>query len=248
MAMSFKNKVVVITGASSGIGAATGIAFAKEGAYVVLVASNKEKLRKVKKDCEAVGRRAFIIITDLSEEVYSSVINLIIKRHKRIDVLVNNAGVLDYGNIRNNTLVDAYDEIMDVNIRAPVFLTTYAAPHLIASKGNIVNVSAIDAEKVVCDEYGAFSVTKAALNQFTRAAAIELGEHGVRVNTISPSDVRTNMYKNAGKLKENVELKSVMTPWTEPEEIADLILFMASDKARGITGSNFVCDNGSMLL
>ncbi|CAG4933943.1 unnamed protein product [Colias eurytheme] len=246
--MSFKNKVVVITGASSGIGAATAVAFAKEGAQLVLVASNKKKLRNVKSACQAAGSKVSIIITDLSEEVYSGVINSVIKLHKRIDVLVNNAGALEYGKLRDNTLVDAFDEIMDVNIAAPVFLTTYAAPHLIASKGNVVNISAIDAEKVVCEEYGAFSVTKAALNQFTRAAAIELGEHGVRVNSISPSDVRTNMYKNAGKTKENVELKSVLNPWTEPEQIADLILFVASDKARGITGSNLVCDNGSMLL
>ncbi|CAF4886001.1 unnamed protein product [Pieris macdunnoughi] len=251
--MSFKNKVVIVTGASSGIGAAAALKFSKEGAAVVMVARDEVKLKAVKKKCDAEGWPAFIIKADISEEEEAeSVIEKTVNEFGKIDILINNAGILRCGRIVDGSILETYDEVMNTNIRAVVYLTTYATPHLIKSSGNIVNISTIGGERVICSEYNAYCVSKAALTHFTRAAAMELGEHGVRVNTVSPGIVRTDLLKNAGfnddNNYDNFIFKTVMNKWTEPEEIADLILYVASDKAKSITGSNFVSDNGNLLI
>ncbi|CAG4933938.1 unnamed protein product [Colias eurytheme] len=249
--MSFKDKVVIVTGASSGVGAATAIAFTKEGASVVMIGRNQIKLDNVRKKCEAVGKTPLVINADLTDDdELRNIVDKTIEEFNKIDILVNNAAILRCGNLRYHTIKSTYDEIMNTNIRAVVYLTTFATPHLIASKGNIVNISTIGAERVICDEYNAYCVSKAALNHFTRAAAIELGAHGVRVNTVSPAVLKSDMLQNAGLgAMDDSSFKNVMYgPWTEPEEIADLILFVASDKARGITGSNLVSDKGNTLI
>ncbi|XP_047511679.1 cyclohexanol dehydrogenase-like [Pieris napi] len=250
--MSFKNKVVIVTGASSGIGAATALKFSKEGAAVVMVARDEAKLKAVKKKCDAEGWPAFIIKADLSEEEeVESVIEKTVNEFGKIDILINNAGILRCGSIVDGSILETYDEVMNTNIRGVVLLTTYAMPHLIKSSGNIVNISTIGGERVICSEYNAYCVSKAALTHFTRAAAMELREHGVRVSTVSPGIVRTDLLKNAGINDDNDDnfiFKTVMNKWTEPEEIAELILFVASDKAKSITGSNFVSDNGNLLI
>ncbi|XP_045503237.1 3-oxoacyl-[acyl-carrier-protein] reductase FabG-like [Colias croceus] len=249
--MSFKDKVVIVTGASSGVGAATAIAFTQEGASVVMIGRNQNKLDNVRKKCEAVGKKPLVINADLTDDgELRNIVDKTIEEFNKIDILVNNAAILRCGNLRYDTIRNTYDEVMNTNIRAVVYLTTFATPHLIASKGNIVNISTIGAERVICDEYNAYCVSKAALNHFTRAAAIELGAHGVRVNTVSPAVVKSDMLQNAGFGAGDVgSFKNVMYgPWTESEEIADLILFVASDKARGITGSNLVSDKGNTLI
>ncbi|XP_045517134.1 3-oxoacyl-[acyl-carrier-protein] reductase FabG-like [Pieris brassicae] len=250
--MSFKNKVVIVTGASSGIGAATALKFSKEGAAVVMVARDEAKLKAVKKKCDAEGWPAFIVMADISEEDEAkSVIEKTVNEFGKIDILINNAGILRCGRIVDGSILETYDEIMNTNIRAVVYLTTYATPYLTNSSGNIVNISTIGGERVICSEYNAYCVSKAALTHFTRAAAMELGEYGVRVNTVSPGIVRTDLLKNAGfntDDDDNFVFKTVMNKWTEPEEIADLILYVASDKAKSITGSNFVSDNGNLLI
>ncbi|XP_038217351.1 uncharacterized oxidoreductase MexAM1_META1p0182-like [Zerene cesonia] len=253
--MSFSGKVVIVTGASSGVGAATAIAFTKEGASVVMIGRNQTKLDKVKEKCEAVGRTPLVINADLTDDAeLRNIVDKTIEEFNKIDILINNAAILRCGNLRHGSIMHTYDEIMKTNIRAVVYLTTFATPHLIESKGNIINISTIGADRVIWDEYNAYCVSKAALSHFTRAAAIELGPHGVRVNTVSPAIVRSDMLRNAGLGGDadyddsNYSFKTVMNTWTEPEEIADLILFMASDKAKSITGSNFVSDNGNMLI
>ncbi|CAH2094126.1 unnamed protein product [Euphydryas editha] len=251
--MSFANKVVLITGASSGIGAAAAILFAKEGANVVIVGRNEQKLQKVKEKCAKFGKGVLVVKADVSnEQDAKKIIKETIDKFDKLDVLVNNAGVVGQSSILSDNVLSVYDTIMNTNIRAVVHITNLAAPYLIKTKGNIINISSV-AGKMTMTTSPAFSyaVSKAALDHFTRFAAAELASHGVRVNSISPGPVRTDILDNAvvsmAVSMEGFENAVPLGRVSEPEEIADLILFLASDKAKAITGSDYVSDNGILL-
>ncbi|XP_013191442.1 3-oxoacyl-[acyl-carrier-protein] reductase FabG-like [Amyelois transitella] len=250
--MSFKNKVVIVTGASSGIGASTAVLFAKEGADVVIVARNEIKLKKVEEDCAKVGKKPLIIKADVSnDDDVKRIIDDTIAKYKKIDVLVNNAGIARIGTILDGSVPKIYDLLMNTNVRSVVQLTTLAAPHLVKTKGNIVNVSSVSGITINNAEMGTYCTTKAALSHFSRATALELASHGVRVNIVSPGPVYTDIIENSGLDKSFEELganTALNNRISRPEEIADLILYLASEKAVGITGSNFVSDNGMLLL
>ncbi|XP_053616929.1 glucose 1-dehydrogenase-like [Plodia interpunctella] len=248
--MSFANKVVLITGGSSGIGATTAIFFAKEGANVAIVGRNQNKLKKVAEDCSKIGKTPLVIVAELNkDENIERIIKETIEKFKKLDVLVNNAGISVTGTITDGKVLEAYDAIMKVNVRSVIQLTVLATPYLIKTKGNIVNISSIAGKKVRSPAYMAYNVSKAALDHFTRGAALELSASGVRVNSVSPGPVKTDFFDNcampvtADSLGDIMALKRA----SDPDEIANLIVYLASDKARGITGSDFVCDNGGLL-
>ncbi|KAL0867460.1 hypothetical protein ABMA27_008247 [Loxostege sticticalis] len=244
--MSFANKVVIVTGASSGIGAATAVAFGKEGASVVLVGRNEQRLQQVAEQCAG----ALVVKADVSnEDDAKRIIDNTLERFGKIDVLVNNAGIAKFGTILGGKVMDTYDEVMNTNLRAAVNLTTLAAPHLVATKGNVVNISAIGGSYAPTPPFLAYCMSKAALNHFTKGAALELAASGVRVNAISPGPVRTDIIANAGFpiTWDHFAAQTALGRVSEPDEVADLVLYLASDRAKGITGSNYVTDNGMML-
>ncbi|XP_038215257.1 3-oxoacyl-[acyl-carrier-protein] reductase FabG-like [Zerene cesonia] len=246
--MSFLNKVVIVTGASSGIGAATSILFAKEGAKVAMVGRNEEKLKKVAQKCPT---KPLVIKADISNDnEVRSLIKDTIDTFGNLDVLVNNAGIGRYASILDENLMNCYDEIMRTNLRAQVYATHLAVPYLIKSGGNIVNVSSSGGSSlpaIPC--ILSYLISKAGVDHFTRAAALELAPTGVRVNSVSPGPVRTDMMENSGvkaSWDDAIPL-TVLNKVAEPEEIAELIMYLASEKAKSITGSNYVCDNGAKL-
>ncbi|KAM3956787.1 3-oxoacyl-[acyl-carrier-protein] reductase FabG-like [Aphomia sociella] len=250
--MSFANKVVIVTGASSGIGAATAVLFAKEGASVVLVGRNESKLSNVAEQCAGSGNTPLIVKAEMSnDDDVRNIINETIDKFGKLDVLVNNAGMTVFGGILNGNFLKAYDETMAVNTRAVVHLTVLAAPHLIETKGNIINVSSIAGKKVFTGmDNKAYEVSKAALDHFTRGAALELASTGVRVNIVSPGPVITDFLDNCGMgilSWDAVGSSLPLNRCSEPEEIANIILYLASENAKGITGSDYVCDNGGLL-
>ncbi|KAI5633484.1 enoyl-(Acyl carrier protein) reductase domain-containing protein [Phthorimaea operculella] len=252
--MSFKNKVVLVTGAGSGIGAATAVLFAKEGADVAMVDKNEEKLDAVADKVATIGNKPCVIYADVSKDAdVQRIVKETIANFGKLDVLINNAGFVNSGTILDGKIVEAYDAIMKVNVRAAIHLTTLAAPHLAATKGNIVNTSSAASMYVpVNSAINAYAISKAALDHFTRGAALELAASGVRVNSVNPGPVDTDLIKNAGVATKigNHSNHAQLTAFKrtlDPEEIADLIVYLASDKARGITGSNFVIDNGLLL-
>ncbi|XP_072934054.1 3-oxoacyl-[acyl-carrier-protein] reductase FabG-like [Epargyreus clarus] len=250
--MSFSGKVVVIIGASSGIGAATAILFSKEGADVVMVARNEAKLNDVGNQCKKY-KRPLIIKADITKDNEAkSAIAAAVEKFKRLDVLVNNAGIIHEGTILDGNILQAYDVVMNTNLRALVHLTSLAAPHLIKTKGCIVNISSITASSSpIVPSLVPYYVSKAGLNHFTRCAALELAPHGIRVNSVSPGPVKTEIVENSGNASFTLKDFMAYTPFkrmSEPEEIADLILFLSSDKARSITGSDYVIDNGYLLV
>ncbi|CAG9782295.1 unnamed protein product [Diatraea saccharalis] len=248
--MNFGGKVVIVTGASSGIGAKAAEFFCREGAKAVLVATNETKLKNISEKCQMAGGNHIVIKADVSnDEDAKKIIETTIKEFGRIDVLVNNAAVGRYGSILDGNFMKSYDESVHINLRAILQLTCLAAPYLVKTKGNIVNISSVASFTSPNGTVGAYGLLKAALNYFSRTAAAELGSSGVRVNTISPGPVYTDIIKNSGARFTFDQLKSttLLNRVCEPDEIADIILYLASDKAKGITGSNYVVDNGTLL-
>ncbi|OWR47820.1 3-dehydroecdysone 3alpha-reductase [Danaus plexippus plexippus] len=245
--MSFKNKVVLVTGASSGIGAAAAEAFSSEGAQVVMVGRNETKLSAVASKCN----KPFVIRADVADDDDARrIIDDTIKKFGKLDVLVNNAGMgSNTATLLEGDIMKDYDNLMSVNLRAVVHLTKLAAPHLIKTKGNIVNISSIAGTLTpVIPTTIIYYVTKAGLNHFSACAALELGREGVRVNTVSPGPVQTDFFTNSKYELQHSFIKknTILNRISESEEIADLVLFLASDKAKGITASNFVSDNGAI--
>ncbi|XP_049878985.1 3-oxoacyl-[acyl-carrier-protein] reductase FabG-like [Pectinophora gossypiella] len=249
--MSFENKVIIVTGASSGIGAATAILFAKEGANVVMVGRNETKLKNVSDSCAQVGKRPLVIIADVSkDEDAKRIVKETIDKFGKLDVLVNNAGWSKSGTILDGSILKSYDDTFSVNVRAVVHLTALAAPHLVKSKGNIVNVSSIAALTTPkASNMIAYFVSKAALDHFTRGAANELAPSGVRVNSVNPGPVVTDFMKNQGldTKFEDFTYLTALDRVSQPDEIANMIEYLAGEKAVGITGSIFVVDNGMLL-
>ncbi|XP_068623745.1 3-oxoacyl-[acyl-carrier-protein] reductase FabG-like [Battus philenor] len=249
--MSFKDKVIFISGASSGIGAAAAIEFAKQGGSVVINGRNETKLKNVYEQCKVYSKNIHVIKADISkDEEAKAAINDTIKVFKKLDVLVNNAGLARLGSILDGNLLGSFDQIMPTNVRAAMNLTALAAPHLIKTKGNIINISSIAGSTTpILPPFISYCVSKAALDQFSRCSALELSEFGIRVNTISPGPVTTDFQENAGI--ENIlatrKIPTALKRVSESIEIADLILFLASDKAKGITGSNYISDNGCLI-
>ncbi|CAH2094146.1 unnamed protein product [Euphydryas editha] len=250
--MSFTGKVVIITGASSGIGAAAALQFTKEGADVTIVGRNEEKLKTVTARCEEAGKIPLAIKADISHDLDAEkIINQTIDKYGKIDVLINNAGILGRASILDGTFLEKYEELAKTNLRAVIKLTTLAAPHLIKTKGNIINISSVSGHAEKNPLFTAYGLTKAGLNFFTNSAATELAPHGVRVNAISPGPVHTDIWDSVKEdpvSSKTLNIKTALNRMSGPEEVGELILFLASDKAIAITGSNYLTDNGYLLI
>ncbi|XP_073949553.1 3-oxoacyl-[acyl-carrier-protein] reductase FabG-like [Choristoneura fumiferana] len=253
--MSFSGKVVLVTGASSGIGAATAILFAKEGARVTIVGRNENKLSNVAQQCAAHGAAPLVIRADVAnEEEAKTIVKKTVDHFGQLDILVNNAGIAKLAPVTDPNILQTYDLVMKTNLRSVVQLTNLAAPHLVATKGNIVNVSSVASYRVAAN-FMSYSVSKIGIDHFTRCAALELAASGVRVNSVNPGPVRTDIGENSGiaqpgqgdAMWDQWKSRTALNRVGESEEIADLIAFLASDKARSITGSIYVSDNGTLL-
>ncbi|CAG9788174.1 unnamed protein product [Diatraea saccharalis] len=254
--MDFCDKVVVVTGASSGIGAATAKYFARESANVVLIGRNENALNEIAAECEkAKGIKPLIIKAELSnDDEVKNIVTKTIEVFGRIDVLVNNAGYGGKAGILDG--IEPYDHIMKTNVRAVYLLTSLCTPHLVKTKGNIVNVSSVAAFRPIKDlHFLPYCISKAALDQFTRCLAVELAKYGIRVNSVNPGATRTNFVLAAGLSKEKAEelykVRDKVMPLgkvAESEDIADMIVFLASNRARSITGAIHVIDNGENLV
>ncbi|XP_021184490.3 uncharacterized oxidoreductase YxbG [Helicoverpa armigera] len=249
--MSFQDKVVIVTGSSSGIGAAIAVKFAEEGAKVAIVGRNQEKLNNVAKKC---GKPLVLVADVTKDEDAKRIVDETVKVYGKIDILVNNAGIGGSAGIQAEYAMAVFDKVMATNLRSVVYITHLAAPHLVKTKGNIINISSVAALRVFSKESFAYSTSKAALDHFSRAIALELASSGVRVNTVNPGPVLTDIIENMGASKEQVEAGfkrmqnlTALNRISEPEEIGDLVLFLASDKAKAITGSTFVTDNGVLV-
>ncbi|HRP24069.1 SDR family NAD(P)-dependent oxidoreductase [Thauera sp.] len=246
MAGRMQGKVAFVTGGGSGIGAATAQRLAQEGATVVVCGRRREPLDEVVAGIVAAGGKAEAVVADVSDEAgFTAALEATAQRHGRLDVLVNNAMAYTWGSIEEMSTADWH-----ANFATSVdgtFWGTRTAMRLMKGKGGaIVNVSSI------CGQLGTpwmagYSAAKAAVDNFSRAAAAEGAPHGIRVNVVIPAVVETPA--TAGMLadetaRRNTEKLIPMGRVGQPEELANAILFLASDEASYITGASLPVDGG----
>lgn len=253
MEENFANKVVFVTGATSGIGQAVSVKFASESARVVALGRNQSALRQVEAAIVNAGGEPLVLTVDVTNGSETQrAIEETIDKFGGLHVLVNAAGHISTGSIENTSLA-AWDAMMNVNLRAVFQLMQLAAPHLIKTKGNIVNISSVTGLRSFPGVL-AYCVSKAGVDQLTRCAALELAPHGVRVNAVNPGVVVTEIHKRGGMSAENYEnfLEHSKTTHPigrvgDPKEIAELVFYLASEKASWITGATYQIDGGRAL-
>lgn len=243
---SLSGKTILITGASSGIGKATAIECSKMGAKVIITARNVERLEQTIK--QMAGSDHEYIKADLSK---SEDIKKLISNLPEIDGLVNNAGI-SKPTLTQFISEEVVDDIFLVNTFAPIYLTQgLLKQKRIKNKGSIVFTSSISG--LACSEVGEslYSASKAAINGFVKGAAIELATKGIRLNTVNPGLIDTNIFDEGIITKEQLEEKKKKYPlrrFGKPEEVAYAIIYFLSDASLWTTGANLIIDGGYTLI
>jgi NAD(P)-dependent dehydrogenase (short-subunit alcohol dehydrogenase family) len=244
---------VIVTGASSGIGRATALRFGQAGASVLAVGRDETALAEVVSEIERGGGRAAACASDVTDaSAPDHIVSTALSRLGGLTTLVNAAGIIGTGSVESTGDAE-WDTMMDINSRAPFRLMRAALPALIASQGTIVNVSSVTGLRAFPGVL-AYCVSKAAIDQLTRCAALDLASKGVRVNAVNPGVVVSNLHRRGGMNEENYKAFLTRSREThplgrpgEPSEIADLIFFLASDNAKWITGETISIDGGRHL-
>ena len=239
----FTGKTVIVTGAGSGIGRATAQAFSAEGANVVAFGKTRDKLAAAMADLPA--DRTLVMAGDVSvRNDAESAVRAAVDRFGGVDVLVNNAGVATGGDITQTTQ-DDWDKVFATNVTGFFHMAKAAMPELIKRKGNIVQTSSVSG---LGGDWGmfAYNSSKGAVSNMTRAMALDAGRHRVRVNAVNPSFTNTGMTQDmqddatVAKFMERIPMKRI----GQPEDVARVILFLASDDAGFVTGVNLPVDGG----
>ncbi|KAF2358892.1 Short-chain dehydrogenase/reductase SDR, partial [Trinorchestia longiramus] len=199
-----KNKVALVTGASSGIGKGCAVSFAAEGASVAITGRNEAALQETADECYKSGlkpEQVFKFVGDLSkEEDCKRLVDDTIKHFGRLDILVNSAGILVSGGIETLPL-EQFDRQMDINVRSLYQMMQLTLPHLLQVKGNIVNVSSVTGLRSF-PNLVAYNASKAAVDHITRSVALEVAGRGVRVNAVNPGVIITEVHKRSGMSEE----------------------------------------------
>ena len=249
MGNEFEGKVVVVTGASQGIGEAIAIAFAREKAAVVVGSRDEKKCREVAKKVEKAGGKSLVVVCDVSlREQADKIVGEAVKKFGKLDVLVNNAGIFPFVPVLEMKDAD-WDKVINVNLKGTFMCSQAAAKQMTRQKtgGSIVNISSIASIKGY-SMLVHYCASKGGVNGLTRAMAVELAKSKIRVNAIAPGGIRT---PGIGAVDEKVVAAvAASTPLGrigEPEEIAQAALFLASERASYVTGHVLVVDGGSTI-
>ena len=249
--MLLENKTALITGASSGIGKAIALLFAREGARMALLARDVKALQAMAVPIQE--REALSLAADVTRpEDCRRAVDKAVAHFGGLDILVNAAGIIGNGTIKN-TSAAAWEQMMHVNLHAAFYMMQFAVPHLEKSLGNIVNVSSVTGLRAFPNVL-AYCVSKAGLDQLTRCAALELAPAGVRVNAVNPGVVVTNLHRRSGmdeaKYAAFLEHSKTTHPLGrvgQPEDVAEAVLYLASNRAGWITGVTLSVDGGRQL-
>lgn len=242
-------KKAIVTGASKGIGRATAIALATQGADVILAARNEQQLSEVAAEIEKLGRRAKTVSVDVtSKDQIDNMMQNIVPEFGGVDIFVNNAGITVMKRLVD-TLPEDIDNIFNTNIKGTIFFLQNAAKLMIKQGrgGSITLVTSINAIAPLPSQ-AFYSSTKAGLEALMKCLAADLAKEGIRVNSVAPGAIATDM--NSHFTPEVAERVTALIPLGRigvSEEIGDIVAFLASDVARYITGSTIVADGGYLL-
>jgi NAD(P)-dependent dehydrogenase (short-subunit alcohol dehydrogenase family) len=245
----FEGKVAFVTGAAAGIGRATGVRLAREGASVYLVDVAAEGLEETAKLCEEIGADVAFAVCDISsEDEVKSNVQACVDRFGRLDTLCNIAGILLLDHFEKIT-PDQFRRVLEVNLVGTFMLAQAALPHLLETKGSIVNTSSTSA--LAGMPYGsAYGTSKGGVSALTRTLAVEFGKRGVRCNAVNPGSIKTAMM-GGGQLPEDADPHLLMRamsigPPRGPEVVAATIALLASEDGIHINGEEIRVDGGTL--
>jgi glucose 1-dehydrogenase len=246
-------KCAVVTGAANGIGLACARRFASDGAALVLADINAELGEAAARRLREEGHRAIFVATDVTQRAaIDALVNRAVVEYGRLDIMLNNAGVALTASILEMS-DEIFDKVLSTNLRSAFIGTQLAARQMVASgcAGVIINMSSVNALLAI-PGLGAYACSKGALNQLTKVAAIELAPHKIRVVAIGPGTILTDLARQAAMSDEAARRKILSrTPIGrpgEPEEVASVASFLASDDASYITGQTIYPDGGRLAL
>ena len=258
--MEFPGKVALVTGAGSGIGKATALRLAAGGARVVVLSRTSDEIEATRDQIVGAGGTALAVTADVSDaSEMQTAIERTIAAYNRLDIVVANAGINGMWAPIDELPPDEWDQTMHVNLRGTYLTLHFAVPHLRREGGAVVIVSSINGNRTFTTAGAtAYAATKAAQLAMTKQLALELGKHRIRVNAVCPGAIDTEIWDNTDK--RNVESVAIPVKWPEgqipitggkpgrPEDVADVITFLASDAARHVTGVPVYIDGGQSLL
>jgi NAD(P)-dependent dehydrogenase (short-subunit alcohol dehydrogenase family) len=253
--MELKERIAIVTGAGSGIGRAIALKLAEHGADIAIVyGHNDANAQKSAEMIRDLGQRALVIKADVVDpKAVAAMADKVIEKWGRIDILVNNAGIFKQAPLLEMS-EEQWDDVLDVNLKGPFLCTQSVGRHMAeaGTGGKVINIGSIDGTGIA-EGIANYAVSKMGLIQLTRCAALELAPYGINVNIVSPGSIATGMaladegtteYEQyVERIRQEVPLKRM----GEGEEIADMVLFLASDKSDYVTGSEFVVDGGVLL-
>jgi len=248
--MELKNRVAIVTGASSGIGRATALALGREAASVVIADINVQGAQRVADEIKASGSNALALLTDVSkEEQAKDMVRKTLDRFGAVDIIVNNAAYTSYEfKYFHESQSAEWEPEINVTFKGVLYCCRAVVEHMIERRsGRIINITS-DASKGALSRQTIYSACKAAVAGFSRSLARELARYGIQVNCVAPGPVMTEaMRKRPASWLEKVRGSVPLGRIGEPEEIAEMVLFLASDKSRYITGQNYSIDGGVIM-
>ena len=258
--MQLTDKVALVTGAGSGIGKAAAELMAKVGAKVALLGRSEDELQKTLTQIEANGGAAIPLLADISQpEQMQQATQKIFDKWGRLDIVFANAGINGVWASLEELAPEEWNKTININLTGTFLTVKYAVPYLKRQGGSVIITSSVNGTRVFSNTGAtAYSCTKAAQVAFTKMVALELAEHGIRVNVICPGAIDTNIDENTERrnleeIQEPVEFPEGKIPLTDgkpgtSEQVAQLVLFLASDASSHITGTEMWIDGGESLL
>ena len=238
-----KDKVCIVTGAASGMGEAEAIAYAEQGAKLIIADLNIEQAQSVAEKINKMGNQAFAFQVDITQKSQlENLVNFTLEKFERIDVLLNNAGIFDKYVASLETTEQLWDLIFNINVKSIFNLSNLVLPHMIKQKsGAIINVGSVAG--LVAKMGGAsYTASKHAVLGYTKHLAAEYGKYGIKINAICPGTIRTPM--TAEMLKTRPTDKIPLDRFGDSQEVADLAVFLASDEAKFMSGACITVDGG----